>query len=49
MQYLFYGSKKFHFLFTSSVTSLKIVYERKEMIYEQTAMVKEMITCEVSY
>lgn len=50
MQYLLYGSKKFHVLFTcSSVTLLKIVYQRKEMTYEQTAMVKEIITCEVSY
>lgn len=50
MQYLFYGSEKFHFLLTSSsVTLLKIAYERKEMIHEQTAMVKEIITCEVPY
>lgn len=45
MQYLLYGSKKFHVLFTcSSVTLLKTVYQRKEMTYEQTAMVKEIIT-----
>lgn len=50
MQYLFYGSEQFHFLFrSSSVTLLKIVFERKEMKYEQTAMVKEIITCLVSY